>query len=246
MYLSVQNLTFAFPGMAENVLQSISFDLQPGELLAVTGPIGGGKSALVSALSGLYPYQGSIRVDGVELRDLTLAQRASLIATVDQSSLLFSGTVTENITLFSPATEAAPVQVAAVAAAVDSDVRGFPKGYSTEVGESGVRVSGGQRQRIALARAIYRDAPLLVLDDPFSAVDLLTEKQILTALRQEQRRRTIVLCSHRLNTFETADKVLVLQNGRVVEQGTHETLLDTDGLYARIFRAQSVLGADVV
>jgi ABC-type multidrug transport system fused ATPase/permease subunit len=242
--LTVHDLSFAFPGMSEAVLRGISFDLAPGELLAVTGPIGGGKSALVSALSGLYPYEGSIKVDGVELRDLTQAQRAALIATVDQSALLFSGSVTDNITLFSEAHQDDRVTDAAVAAAVDGDVKGFPHGYDTQVGESGVRVSGGQRQRIALARAIYRNAPLLVLDDPFSAVDLITEREIVGGLRREQGRRTMVLCSHRLNTFETADKILVLENGAVVEQGTHQSLLAEDALYARIYRAQGALGVE--
>jgi ABC-type multidrug transport system fused ATPase/permease subunit len=243
--LSVRNLSFSFPGMAEAALKGVSFEAQPGDMLAVTGPIGGGKSALVSALSGLYPYEGSIKLDGVELRDLTPAERTALISTVDQESLLFSGTVAENITLFAGDPAADRVLGAATAAAVDADVAGFPKGFDTQVGESGVRVSGGQRQRIALARAIYRDAPLLVLDDPFSAVDIITEKQILDGLRTEQGRRTMVLCSHRLNTFETADRVLVLQNGTVVEQGTHESLLAGDGLYARIHRAQSELGVEV-
>lgn len=243
--LVVDNLYFSFPGMNEAVLKGVSFALEPGGLLAVTGPIGGGKSALVSALSGLYPYEGSIRVDGVELRDLPLAQRTASISTVDQGALLFSGTVTENITLFSEDTRMDSVKDAAAASAVEADVAGFPKGYDTQVGESGVRVSGGQRQRIALARAIYRNAPLLVLDDPFSAVDLITERQILRGLRREQGRRTMVLCSHRLNTFETADWILVLDNGAIVEQGTHQSLLREDGLYARIHRAQGVLGAEV-
>ncbi|MDP2857682.1 MAG: ABC transporter ATP-binding protein [Bacillota bacterium] len=243
--LTVENLSFSFPGMTEAALKNVSFELQPGDLLAVTGPIGGGKSALVSALSGLYPYEGSIKLEGVEMRDLTMAQRAALIATVDQSSLLFSGSVTENITLFSTGSSMEAVKDAAAASAVDTDVAGFPKGYDTQVGESGVRVSGGQRQRIALARAIYRNAPLLVLDDPFSAVDLITERQILKGLRDEQGRRTMVLCSHRLNTFETADKVLVLENGTVVERGTHRSLLAEDGLYARIYKAQGALESEV-
>lgn len=243
--LVVEGLSFAFPGMSEATLKDISFALRPGELLAVTGPIGGGKSALVSVLSGLYPYEGSIKLDGVELRDLAPAQRAALIATVDQGALLFSGSVTENITLFANDPDAGRVLDAALASAVDSDVKGFPKGYDTQVGESGVRVSGGQRQRIALARALYRNAPLLVLDDPFSAVDLITEREILGGLRREQGRRTMVLCSHRLNTFETADKVLVLQNGAVFEQGTHQSLLADDGLYARIYKAQGALGVEV-
>ena len=244
--LTVRDLSFSFPGMPESALRNISFDLEPGELLAVTGPIGGGKSALVTALSGLYPYEGSIELDGTELRSLDPGGRASLIAMVDESSLLFSGSVTDNITLFSATPDDGRVRDTATSSAVDSDIAGFPKGYATGVGESGVRVSGGQRQRIALARALYRDSPLLVLDDPFSAVDLLTERRVLTGLREQQGRLTMVLCSHRLSAFETADKVLVLQNGTVVEQGTHRSLVAQGGLYARIFAAQGTLEAQAV
>ena len=244
--LTVKDLSFSFPGMMESALRNISFDLEPGELLAVTGPIGGGKSALVTALSGLYPYEGSINLDGTELRSLGPAERASLVAMVDESSLLFSGSVTDNITLFSAMPDDGRVRDTATASAIDSDIAGFPNGYATEVGESGVRVSGGQRQRISLARALYRDSSLLVLDDPFSAVDLLTERRILTSLREQQGRRIMVLCSHRLSAFETADKVLVLHNGTVVEQGTHRSLVAQGGLYARIFAAQGTLEARAV
>lgn len=243
-HLVVSGLSFCFPGTTERVLRDISFEVMPGDLLAVTGPIGGGKSALISALSGLYPYAGSIRIDGVELRDLGERERANLIAPVDQTAMLFSGSVVENATMFRTSQVDQWVKAVARDAAIDADVAAFPKGYDTDVGASGARVSGGQRQRIALARALYQDAPLLLLDDPFSAVDLSTERLVVSGLRSEQGRRTIVLCSHRLSVFEASSRIIVLKDGKIVEEGTHEALLSDNGLYARIHRAQGFLEAE--
>ena len=243
-HLVVSGLSFCFPGTTERVLHDVSFEVKPGDLLAVTGPIGGGKSALISALSGLYVYDGSIRIDGVELRDLGERERAKLIAPVDQTAVLFSGSVVENVTMFRTSWVDHKVKAVARDAAIDADVAAFSKGYDTEVGESGARVSGGQRQRIAFARALYQDAPLLLLDDPFSAVDLSTERLVVSGLRAEHGRRTIVLCSHRLSVFEAASRIIVLRDGTIVEEGTHEVLLSHDGLYSRIHRAQGFLEAE--
>jgi ATP-binding cassette, subfamily B, multidrug efflux pump len=227
--------------------------------------VGSGKSALARALLGLYPIEsGQVLFDGRPLEDIPLAERAARVGYLAQDPYLFSGTVRENILLGSAALRQAkdhaldaendhPVPAWAVAcAALGEDLRTFPVGLETEIGELGIRVSGGQRQRIALARAMVASGPvapgLLVLDDPFSALDLDTEATIVSGLRQlfgpsqpYAQQCTILLCSHRLSAFPQADVVVVLDHGRILEQGAHTELSAGHGLYARIYRAQRLV-----
>ncbi len=250
--VSVQDMVFAYPGASAAVLADVSFDVPAGGMLAITGPVGSGKSALARALIGIYPLQqGRICVDGRPVEQFSAADRASRIAYLPEDSQVFSGAVHENILMGradGPAMQSY-IDAAARAASLDEDVQGFPEGMATQIGELGVRVSGGQRQRIALARAIAAAAPfspgLLVLDDPFSAVDVQTEARIIAALRElfgpsapPDRRATIVLVSHRLAAFPLADRIIVLQQGRIAQSGTHGSLMHADGLYRRIFLAQ--------
>jgi ATP-binding cassette, subfamily B, multidrug efflux pump len=253
--VGLQGMTFRYPGAVRPALTDVSLDITAGSFVAVTGPVGAGKSALARALLGLYPLEaGQVLLDGCSLESLPPAERVARTGYLPQDPFLISGTVQENVLLTEPGAIAdVPHQrvlnQAVGLAALADDLRAFPAALETEIGEMGIRVSGGQRQRIALARAIAAAAPgtpgLLVLDDPFSAVDVDTEAQIIAGLRgafgpmaPPEWRATIVLCSHRLAAFPQADWVVVLDGGRIVEQGTHMALLAAGGLYSRIYRAQ--------
>ncbi len=253
--ISLRQVTFRYPGNERPVLRRISLDIPAGGFVAVTGPVGCGKSALARVLLGLYPLEeGQVLLDGVVPLDaLSPAERAAWIGYLPQTPFLFSGTVRENILFTFPAQGPqcdAELDRWLRLAALETDLQTFPKGLDTEIGERGLRVSGGQRQRIALARAFASRPALLVLDDPFSAVDLDTEAQIIAGLREAfgpaaplEQRATVVFFSHRLGAFPLADQVVVLDRGRIVEQGAHEALLAAGGLYARIYRAQQQIKA---
>jgi ABC-type multidrug transport system fused ATPase/permease subunit len=247
--VAIQQVTFRFPGNDAKALEDLSLDVPAGAFVAVTGPVGSGKSALARVLLGLYPLDaGRVLLDGRPLDSLSRAERAARIGYLPQNPVLFSGTIGENLWLNRSGAAAAksgrPEQLVQLAALQD-DLPAFPHGLDTQIGERGVRLSGGQRQRIALARAFAAEAGLLVLDDPFSAVDVDTEAQIIAGLRAAfgpaaslAQRATVVFFSHRLAAFPLADLVVVLDQGRISEQGSHEVLLVAGGLYGRIYRAQ--------
>lgn len=239
--LIVEGLSYTYPGAARETLRGISFSAADGAFVAITGAVGSGKTALAAALTGLYPYQGSIRVGGHELSALHPLERTAAVAYAGQDSFIFSGTILENITMQPPGAVPAddPALVRALyVSALTEDLPLFPEGLATRVGERGVRVSGGQRQRIALARTLYADSPIVVVDDPFSAVDIGTERRMIDRLRHDLSGRTLVVCSHRLSAFVSADTILVLNGGEVVERGTHEELMAAGGVYQRIYSAQ--------
>jgi ATP-binding cassette subfamily B multidrug efflux pump len=247
--LSVQDVTFRYPGNEANALDRVSLEVPAGGFVAVTGPVGCGKSALARALLGLYPLEGGqVLLDDTPLDTLSSAERAARIGYLPQDPYLFSGTIRGNVLfalLDGDAQQDDGLDRWLQLAALEADLQAFPEGLDSQIGERGLRVSGGQRQRIALARAFAVRPGLLVLDDPFSAVDLDTEARIVAGLREAfgpaapaDRQATVVFFSHRLAAFPLADQVVVLDRGRVVEQGTHDALLAVGGLYARIYRAQ--------
>lgn len=237
--IEVTDLAFAH-GEGAAALDGISFTVEPGETLAILGPSGSGKSTIMHLLLRLYDYtSGSIRFEGHELRDLDRQWVRSQFSVVMQEPFLFSKTIGENIRLGRESAAGEEVDEAARMAHIHDTIAGFPSGYSTLVGERGVTLSGGQRQRVALARALLQDSPVLLLDDALSAVDAETESTILDALRQRHGKRTTLVIAHRLSTLAHADKVIVLEKGKIIQHGTHQQLAAQDGLYRRLWTIQN-------
>jgi ATP-binding cassette subfamily B protein len=221
-------------------LENVSFEVRPGETLAVLGPSGSGKSTLIHLLLRLYDYQsGSIQLDGIEMRDLDRRWCREQFATVMQEPFLFSKTISENIRLGRPSAREQEITRVAQMAHIHETIHNFPSGYKTLVGERGVTLSGGQRQRVALARALLREAPVLLLDDALSAVDTETEEIILEALRKRHGKMTTIVIAHRLSTLSHADRVIVMDKGRIIQSGTHAELCRRDGLYRRLWHIQN-------
>jgi ATP-binding cassette subfamily B protein len=242
--VTFENVSFAYePG--QPVLRAVSFHVAAGQTLAIVGPSGSGKSTIVNLLLRLYDgATGSIRIDGHELSSFARSAIRSQISVVMQEPFLYSKTVRENIALGrSDADEHELIEAAGIAA-IHESVIGFDKGYETLVGERGVTLSGGQRQRVALARAMLQQPVVLIMDDALSAVDTHTETLILQALRERRGRHTTIAIAHRLSTLREADRILVLEHGRVAQCGTHEALLEEPGLYRRLWQIQgAVAGA---
>ena len=235
-----EGVSFAYPGTTRPVLHDIDFTAPAGATVAVVGPTGAGKSTLVSLIPRLYdPTEGRVLLDGVPLPDLDPAELRALIGMVPQDAFLFSDTIAANIAL---GLEGEPdpevVEGAARVAQLDEQVRGFPRGYQTLLGERGINLSGGQKQRAALARALARDPKILLLDDALSAVDTHTEAKILADLRSVTAAHTTFIISHRVSAVMHADLILVLEDGRIVERGRHAELIGGGGTYARLLRRQ--------
>jgi len=223
----------------EPILRDVSFEAKPGQMVAIVGPTGVGKTTILSLLERFYdPQQGAIRMDGIDIRERKLKSLRSQISMVLQDTFLFNGTIAENIAYGLPAASMESIRKAACAAYADSFIASMPLGYDTLVGERGVRLSGGQKQRIAIARAILRDTPILVLDEATSAVDTETESEIQRAIDSLAGTRTILVIAHRLSTVMRADTIIVLENGKVTESGPHDTLAHAGGLYERMYKLQ--------
>ncbi len=240
--IDVRHLTFRYPTSTSDVLTDVSFSVDAGQTVAIVGPTGSGKSALVNLLPRLHePPRGAIAINGTDVRDLPLETLRSSIAMVPQEPFLFSETIRDNIAF---ALDGAPdavmgrVTAAAHVACLDEEIASFPRGFETMVGERGITLSGGQKQRTAIARALAADAPILILDDAFSAVDTHTEEEMLNRLAAVRRDRTCLLVSHRVSTVRDAHLILVLVAGRIAESGTHDTLVAEGGVYAAMHRRQ--------
>ena len=238
--LSVRNLGFTYPSRPETpVLRALDFEVQAGETVAVVGPSGAGKSTLFQLLLRFYdPDQGAIELNGVDLRELDLHELRSRLGFVPQDVVVFSGSAADNITYGVDEASAERVEDAARSAHAGEFIEQWPEGFATFLGEKGLRLSGGQRQRIAIARALIKQPPLLLLDEATASLDAESERLVQTALDELSRDRTVLVIAHRLATVRRADRIIVLEGGRIVAEGRHEELIRSNPLYARLARLQ--------
>jgi subfamily B ATP-binding cassette protein MsbA len=233
------DVSFSYPGQKHLALKGINLHVEPGEAIAFVGMSGGGKSTLVNMIPGFYSATGGqILLDGQPIEEISPASLREQIAMVSQSVVLFDDTVAANIAYGDKKPDHRRIEAAAHAAHLGEMIANLPDGFETRIGDNGSRLSGGQRQRLAIARAIYKDAPLLILDEATSSLDTESERAVQAALDQLMMGRTTFVIAHRLSTIERADRIVVLSGGSIVETGTHDTLLQKQGVYANLYRLQ--------
>lgn len=233
------NVSFRYGSDKENVLKNIDLKVKKGEIVALVGPSGGGKSTLVNLIPRFYdPSEGTVLIDGIDLRDMKIRPLMDKIGLVTQETLLFNDTVKANISYGH--TDIDEEQLVSVAKAANAHmfIKDFPQGYDTVIGEKGLRISGGQRQRIAIARAIYKNPPILIFDEATSQLDTESEKLVQDAINNLMKGRTVIVIAHRLSTIKHADKIVVIDAGRIVDFGTHDVLLSRNPLYKKLYEMQ--------
>jgi ATP-binding cassette subfamily B multidrug efflux pump len=239
--ITFRNLSFAYPTGGPEVLHNINLEIPAGSSLAVVGPTGSGKSSLVGLIPRLHDApNGSILIDGRPIREYSLARLRASIGFVPQETFLFSDTIAQNIAFGRPDATQPEILEAATIAHIASEILEFPRGFETAVGERGITLSGGQKQRTAIARAVIRNPPILILDDALASVDTYTEERILSGLREVMRGRTTIFISHRISTARNADQIAVLVNGRIAELGTHDELIARNGYYNALAEKQQL------
>lgn len=232
-------VNFHYPGRSSQAVSDLSFTVKSGETIALVGPSGAGKSTILNLILRFFDVSaGSIRIDGIDIRDMTLASLRQATALVTQDPFLFDDTIAANIAFGNGAARATDIQHAAEQAAAHDFIRQLPEEYQTLVGEGGLRLSGGQKQRLAIARAILKDAPILLLDEATSALDTASERLVQDSLTRLMQGRTSFIIAHRLSTILHADRIFVMDEGKVVESGTHASLLARGGLYAELYNTQ--------
>jgi ATP-binding cassette subfamily B protein len=238
--VTFEDVTFSY-NQGSPVLKNISFDIEPGQMVAFVGPTGVGKTTIMYLLVRFFdPDSGSIKIDGIDIRDVSLKSLHDNISMVMQDVFLFNGTIAENIAYGKEdATMEEIINAARIACAHDF-IESLPDGYDTYIGERGVKLSGGQKQRLAIARAVLKDAPILILDEATSSVDTETENKIQEAINNLAGTRTILIIAHRLSTVKRADRIIVLKDGEIVEDGRHEELIALKGLYYSLSSGQFV------
>ncbi len=236
--VTFENVSFAYDGV-NKVLHDINFTVKPGETIAILGGTGSGKSSLINLIPRFYDVtEGRVLVDGHDIRDVTLDSLRRNIGVVTQETFLFSASLRDNIAYGKPEATEEEIRRAAAAAHIDDFIDSLPNGYDTVIGERGVGLSGGQKQRVAIARALLMDAKILLLDESTSSVDVETEMQIQKAFAELLKNRTSFIIAQRLSTVRNADRIIVLDKGRIAEEGTHKTLLEKGGIYTAIYDLQ--------
>ncbi len=243
--LEARDLTFTYPEAERPALENISFKLKAGGTLGIAGKTGSGKSTLIGLILKFFDApRGSLFIDGVDINDIPAKAIREVSGYVPQDGFLFSTTIEKDIAFYTPGATLEDVKEAADLANIDTDIESFPGGYDTEVGERGTRLSGGQKQRISLARALVRDPNVLILDDTLSAVDNITEKKIVENIHGVLRDKTSIVISHRLSALRGADLILFMEDGKVIESGTHDELMAMQGAYADTYEKQSQEGEE--
>ncbi|MDR2941116.1 MAG: ABC transporter ATP-binding protein/permease [Treponema sp.] len=239
-HIRFENVSFRYIDESP-VLENISFEVKPGQTLALVGPTGVGKTTIIQLSARFYdPKAGRITIDGYDLRDVTQNSLRNQMSLVLQDTFLFNGTIAENIAYAKPSAAQEEIEEAAKTAGVYDDIMEMPSQFETETGERGIRLSGGQKQRISIARAVLRDCPVLILDEATASVDMQTEAQIQAAIAKMRGKRTIIAIAHRLSTIKNADIILVLKDGHIIQQGSHDQLIQEQGLYRDLYQAQEV------
>jgi ATP-binding cassette subfamily B protein len=239
--IEFDNVSFSYRPEGPRVIDGVTLRIEDGETVAIVGATGAGKSTLVSLLLRFYdPDEGTVKIGGCPVRHIPLEQLRDGIGLVPQDIFLFSDTIRENIAFGAPELEDPVLYVVADTASIHDEIRGFPHGFESKIGERGINLSGGQKQRVAIARALARDPRILILDDALSSVDTSTEERILTSMRGDFAARTSIIISHRVSTTMEADRIVVLAEGRIAEQGNHEELVELGGIYADMYHKQQI------